>query len=159
MAEVRLQIPGVGEEVNCFFNARCQTFVCNKAREEIRMQIGIEGFWRLERFETAADGEMHECERIYYSITRMVVEVAEKQGPHDYGAFIARFEYKDGRKKVVMRDFKRRASTSDNHESATPGQLLPFGMNATTTEFEVVVADGDNLVLRSDYATLQLTRF
>lgn len=119
----------------------------------------IEGFWRLERFETAADGEMHECERIYYSITRMVVEVAEKQGPHDYGAFIARFEYKDGRKKVVMRDFKRRASTSDNHESATPGQLLPFGMNATTTEFEVVVADGDNLVLRSDYATLQLTRF
>lgn len=119
----------------------------------------IEGFWRLERFETAADGEMHECERIYYSITRIVVEVAEKQGPHGYGAFIARFEYKDGRKKVVMRDFKRRASTSDNHESATPGQLLPFGMNATTTEFEVVVADGDNLVLRSDYATLQLTRF
>ena len=119
----------------------------------------IEGFWRLERFETRADGQIHECERIYYSITRMVVEVAEKQGPHDYGAFIARFEYKDGRKKVVMRDFKRRASTSDNHESATPGQLLPFGMNATTTEFEVVVADGDNLVLRSDYATLQLTRF
>ena len=34
MAEVRLQIPGVGEEVNWFFNARCQTFVCNKAREE-----------------------------------------------------------------------------------------------------------------------------
>ena len=68
-------------------------------------------------------------------------------------------EYKDGRRKVVFRDFKQRANTSDNHQDATVEQLLPFGMNATTTEFEVVVADGDNLVLRSDYATLQLKRF
>lgn len=119
----------------------------------------IEGFWRLERFETTADGQMHECERIYYSITRMVVEVAEKQGPHGYGAFIGRFEYKDGRRKVVMREFKQRANTSDNGVDATVDDLLPFGMNANGTTFEVVVADGDNLVLRSDYATLQLTRF
>lgn len=119
----------------------------------------IEGFWRLERFETAADGQMHECERIFFGITRMVVEVAERQGPNDYGAFVARMEYKDGRRKVVFRDFKQRANTSDNHQDATVEQLLPFGMNATTTEFEVVVADGDNLVLRSDYATLQLKRF
>ena len=119
----------------------------------------IEGFWRLERFETRADGQMHECERMYYSITRMVVEVAEKQGPHGYGAYIARFEYKDGRKKVAMRDFKVRGNTRDTHVDATIEQLLPFGMNATTTEFEVVIADGDNLVLRSDYATLQLKKF
>lgn len=119
----------------------------------------IEGFWRLERFETRADGQMHECERIYYSITRMVVEVAERQGPGGYGAFIGRFEYKDGRKRVVMSDFKQRANTSDNGVSATPEDMLPFGMDAATTEFEVVVTDGDNLVLRSDYATLQLTRF
>ena len=89
----------------------------------------------------------------------MVVEVAERQGPGDYGAFIGRFEYKDGRKHVVMRDFKQRANTSDNGVNATPEDMMPFGMNAATTEFEVVVADGDNLVLRSDYATLQLTRF
>ena len=119
----------------------------------------IEGFWRLERFETRADGQMHECERMYYSITRMVVEVSERQGPNGYDSFVARFEYKDGREKVVMRDFKRRAATSDSHEDATVEELLPFGLGATTTEFEVVVADGDNLVLRSDYATLQLTRF
>ena len=118
-----------------------------------------EGFWRLERFETRADGQMHECERMYYSITRMVVEVSERQGPNGYDSFVARFEYKDGREKVVMRDFKRRAATSDSHEDATVEELLPFGLDATTTEFEVVVADGDNLVLRSDYATLQLTRF
>lgn len=119
----------------------------------------IEGFWRLERFETTADGQMHECERIYYSITRMVVEVSEKQGTHGYGSFIGRFEYKDGRTKVVMSEFKQRANTSDNGVDATVDDMLPFGMNATTTTFDVVVADGDNLVLRSDYATLQLTRF
>lgn len=119
----------------------------------------IEGYWRLERFETRADGQMHECERIYYGITRMVVEVAEKQGPGGYGSFIGRFEYKDGRSKVVMKDFKRRANTSDGGVDATPEDMLPFGMNAATTEFEVVSADGDKLMLRSDYATLQLTRF
>ena len=119
----------------------------------------IEGFWRLERFETRADGQMHECERIYFGITRMVVEVAERQGPGGYGAFVGRVAYKDGRKRVVMSDFKQRHQTSDNGVDATPEDMKPFGMDAATTEFEVVVADGDNLVLRSDYATLQLTRF
>lgn len=119
----------------------------------------VEGFWHLERFETTADGQVHECERIYYSITRMVVEVAEKQGSGGYGAFVGRFEYKDGRKKVVMSEFKKRANTSDSGVDATAEEMLPFGMNAATTEFDVIVADGDNLVLRSDYATLQLTRF
>lgn len=119
----------------------------------------IEGFWKLERFETNADGRMYECRRIYYSITRYVVEVSEKQGPNGYGTFIGRFGYKDGRTKVVMKDFKHRANTSDNGVSATINELKPFGINSLETTFDVVVADGDNLVLRSDYATLQLTRF
>lgn len=119
----------------------------------------IEGFWKLERFETRADGRMHECTRLYYSITRYVVEVSEKQGPNGYGSYIGRFEYEDGETKVVMKDFKQRAATSDNGVDATVDDLLPFGINSVETTFEVVVADGYNLVLRSDYATLQLTRF
>lgn len=119
----------------------------------------IEGFWKLERFETNADGRMHECTRLYYSITRYVVEVSEKQGPNGYGTFIGRFGYKDGETKVVMKDFKQRANTSDNGVSATVDDLKPFGIDSLETTFDVVVADGDNLVLRSDYATLQLTRF
>lgn len=119
----------------------------------------IEGFWKLERFETRADGRMHECERMYYSITRYVVEVAEKQGPHGYGTYIGRFGYKDGETRVVMKDFKQRAYTSDNGIDATVDDLLPFGINSLETTFDVVVAEGDCLVLRSDYATLQLTRF
>lgn len=119
----------------------------------------IEGFWKLERFETRADGRMHECTRLYYSITRYVVEVSEKQGSNGYGSYIGRFGYEDGETKVVMKDFKQRAATSDNGVDATVDDLLPFGINSVETTFEVVVADGDNLVLRSDYATLQLTRF
>ena len=76
-----------------------------------------------------------------------------------YGTYIGRFGYEDGETKVVMKDFKQRAATSDNGVDATVEDLLPFGINSTETTFDVVVADGDNLVLRSDYATLQLTRF
>ena len=75
----------------------------------------IEGFWKLERFETRADGRMHECTRLYYSITRYVVEVSEKQGPNGYGTYIGRFGYEDGETKVVMKDLSRgllRATTA-----------------------------------------------
>lgn len=149
----------MGKMIRAAFMAVFTVIVCCGCEWKDPIDEDIEGFWRLERFETRADGQIHECERIYYSITRMVVEVAEKQGPGGYGSFIGRFEYKDGRKKVVMSDFKQRAATSDNGVDATVDDMLPFGMNATTTEFEVVAADGDNLILRSDYATLQLKRF
>lgn len=133
--------------------------VCQSCEMKEPLDDDVEGFWRLERFETAADGETHECDRIYYSITRYVVEVAERQGSNGYGSYIGRFSYAGGGSKAVMKDFKQRAATSDNGVDATVEQLLPFGMNATETMFEIVVADGDNLVLRSDYAVLWLTRF
>ena len=119
----------------------------------------IEGFWQLEYFETSADGARHDCERMYFGITRYVVEVAEKYGQHNYGSFIGRFTYKDGRTKVAMEDFKHRGNTSDNHVDATVEELLPFGMDATSTTFTVVSATGKRLILKSDYATLYLSKF
>lgn len=119
----------------------------------------IEGFWRLDRFVTLGDGQAHTCERIYYGITRYVVEVAERQGPCGYGGFVGRFGYVDGGSGVSMSDFRQRAATSDNGVPATPDELRPFGMDSTSTTFRVVVADGDRLVLESDYARLELTRF
>lgn len=119
----------------------------------------MEGMWKLESFTTLSDGEIHPCERLYYSITRYVVEVSEKQGSHGYGIFIARFEYGEGRKEVSMTDFKQRQYTSDNGVDATVEDLLPFGMNATSTTFRVKEAKGKKLVLESDYATLYFTKF
>lgn len=119
----------------------------------------IEGYWRLERYVTMADGQVHPCERIFYGITRYVVEVAERQGPGGYGAFVGRFEYVGGSSRVAMKDFRHRASTSDDGRRPRPGELLPFGLNAASTEFRVVVADGSRLVLESDFARLELTAF
>ena len=114
----------MGKIIKLAFMAVFTVMACCGCEWKDPIDEDIEGFWRLERFETHADGQIHECERIYYGITRMVVEVAERQGPGDYGAFIGRFEYKDGRKRVVMRDFKQRANTSDNGVSATPWMPL-----------------------------------
>lgn len=105
----------------------------------------IEGFWKLERFETNADGRMHECTRLYYSITRYVVEVSEKQGPNGYGTFIGRFGYKDGETKVVMKDFKQRANTSDNGVSATVDDLKPFGIDSLETTLMLLLPTATTL--------------
>ena len=48
----------------------------------------IEGQWILKQFTVRETDETVTCERLYYSITRMVTEVAEKQGPNGYGAYI-----------------------------------------------------------------------
>ena len=119
----------------------------------------IEGMWKLEEFVTRQDGVPHPCDRLYYSITRYVVEVAEKQGSHDYGSFVARFAYGEGREELHMQHFKRRRYTSDSGEDATVGQLLPFGMNATSTTFRVKELSRKRMVLESDYATLWLSKF
>ena len=119
----------------------------------------VEGFWYLERFTTLEDGEIHEPERIYYGITRYVVEVSEKQGSQGYGAFIGRFAYGDDGKKVIMSEFKERKTTGDNGKDATLEELKPFGIGALETVFDIVKADGKHLILESDYARLELSRF
>ena len=119
----------------------------------------VEGFWQLERFTTLADGETHEPERIYYGITRYVVEISEKQGPQGYGAFIGRFAYGNDGQEALMSEFKERKKTGDNGKDATEEQLKPFGIGSLETVFRIVEADGKRLVLESDYARLELSRF
>ncbi len=120
----------------------------------------IEGHWKLEQITTLENNVNTPCERIFYSITRMVTEVAEKQGPHHYGSFIARTEYQNNETILVLKDFKRRASTSDNGVPATKEQLMPFGINnPKETKFNVIESTSDRLVLESDYARLILKKF
>lgn len=119
----------------------------------------LEGMWKLESFTTLDDGIGHRCERIYYSITRQVVEVAEKQGENGYGAFIGRLEYLDD-DAVAMSEFKVRAATSDSKKDATDEQMKPFGMdNAGYTLFRIQKLTGKELVLESNYATLTFRKF
>ena len=119
----------------------------------------VEGFWQLERFTTLADGETHEPERIYYGINRYVVEISEKQGSQGYGSFIGRFAYQEDGQEALMSEFKERDKTTDNGKDATVEQLKPFGIGTLETVFRIVKADGKRLVLESDYARLELSRF
>lgn len=133
----------------CFLLGGCQKEAINS---------DMEGHWELLEYKTAADGKVHACERIYYSIQLWVVEISAKQSSTSYKSVIGRFEH-EANGNVRMRDFKGRKGTSDDKKDVTVEELLPYGINALDTEFEVVKADGKNLILKSGYATLTLKRF
>lgn len=120
----------------------------------------IEGQWILKQFTLRETDETVTCERLYYSITRMVTEVAEKQGPNGYGAYIGRTEYRNDETQLVVKDFKVRQSTGDSGENAPVEKLRPFGIdNQEETVFDVVHCNGKTMTLESDYARLELERF
>ena len=120
----------------------------------------IEGQWILKQFTLRETDETVTCERLYYSITRMVTEVAEKQGPNGYGTYIGRTEYRNNETQLVVKDFKVRQSTSDSGEDAPVEKLRHFGIdNQVETVFDVVYCNGKTMTLQSDYARLELEKF
>lgn len=120
----------------------------------------IEGQWILKQFTLRETDETVTCERLYYSITRMVTEVAEKQGPNGYGAYIGRTEYRNDETQLVVKDFKVRYQTTDTGEDAPVEQLRHFGIdNQAETVFDVVHCNGKTMTLQSDYARLELEKF
>lgn len=120
----------------------------------------IEGQWILKQFTLRETDETVTCERLYYSITRMVTEVAEKQGPNGYGTYIGRTEYRNNETQLVVKDFKVRQSTGDSGEDAPVEKLRPFGIdNQAETVFDVVHCNGKTMTLQSDYARLELEKF
>ena len=129
----------------------------------------LEQHWRLEQFTLLAKSEVVCCNRIFFGITHMVTEMAEKQvsdGYQDgeplkgYGAYIARTEYRNEGKVLVLRNFKVRAFTGDTKQDATVEQLLPFGINnPEVSAFKVIELSKGRLVLESEYARLELKKF
>lgn len=118
----------------------------------------IEGHWQLVEYATHTDGNIHKCERIYYSIQLWVVEVAEKGGNLGLQAFSGRYHYDEASNKVYFTDMSTYA-TPENSRPATVEELIPYGLNNVNTELEVLEKGRKKLVLRSDYATLYLKRF
>lgn len=120
----------------------------------------VEGLWILERFTVTETDETVECERLYYSITRMVTEVAEKDGAKGYGAYIGRTEYRNNETQLVVKDFKVRRFTTDTGQNAPVEMLRHFGINnQQETVFDIVTCDGKKMILKSDYAQLELKKF
>lgn len=120
----------------------------------------IEGFWILERFTIIETGEIVKCERLYYGITRMLTEIAEKQGTNGYGTYIGCTEYRNNETQLVLKDFKIRQGTGDNGENAPIDMLKHFGINnQQETIFNIVSCNGKSMTLESDYARLELKKF
>lgn len=129
---------------------------CQKAP----IHANIEGFWKLESFTILETEETVVCERLYYSITRMVTEVSEKEGQNGYGTYIGRTEYRNNGTQLVLKDFKVRANTSDNKEDAPVEKLQHFGLgNQEENVFDIIECNRKTMTLESDYARLELKRF
>lgn len=128
---------------------------CDKAP----IRSDVEGFWRLERYTVLSTDETIECNRLYYSITRLVTEVSDKGG-NGFGAYIARTGYEDSENTLVLSDFKVRGGTADNGEDAPVEGLRNYGINSREeTKFRIIDCNGKTMTLESDYARLELRKF
>lgn len=127
--------------------------------EKAPIRTDVEGFWRLERYTVLSTDETVECNRLYYSITRMVTEVSDKGG-NGFGSYIARTEYEDNENTLVLKDFKIRVGSVDCGENATVEGLRNYGIDSQEeTKFRIVGCDGKTMTLESDYAHLELRKF
>lgn len=127
--------------------------------EKAPIRSDVEGFWRLERYTVVGTNETVECNRLYYSITRLVTEVSDK-GDNGFGAYICRTGYEDNENTLVLRDFKVRAGTSDNGQDAPLEGLRHYGINSQEeTKFRIVHCDGKTMTLESDYSRVELKKF
>ena len=133
-----------------------QLISCEKAH----IRSDVEGFWKLERFTVLSTDETVECQNLYYSITRLVTEVSERNGSNGYGAYISRTGYEEDETVLVLSDFKVRWNTSDNGENAPVEGLRHYGINSQSeTKFQIIHCDGKTMTLLSDYARLELKKF
>lgn len=129
---------------------------CKKAP----INSNIEGMWILKQFTILETNKTVTCQHLYYSITRIVTEVAEKEGTNGYGSYISRTEYRENETQLILKDFKVRASTSDNKQNAPIEALRHFGINnQQETIFNIMHCNGKTMMLRSDYAQLELEKF
>ena len=120
----------------------------------------VEGFWILEKFTILETGETEKCERLFYSITRMLTEISEKQGPSGYGSYIGCTEYRNNETQLILKDFKVKQDTGDNGKNAPIDMLKHFGINnQQETIFNIVFCNGKAMMLESDYARLELKKF
>lgn len=133
-----------------------QLISCEKAP----IRSDVEGFWKLERFTVLSTDETVECENLYYSITRYLTEVSERNGTNGYDAYIGRTGYEDNEKTLLIRDFKIRGGVGDTGENAPVKGLRHYGINSQSeTKFQIIHCDGKTMTLQSDYARLELKKF
>lgn len=128
--------------------------------EKAPVRSDVEGFWKLERFTVLSTGEAVECENLYYSITRYLTEVSERNGVNASDAYIGRTGYEDNEQTLLIKDFKIRRGVGDTGENAPLEGLRHYGINSREeTKFRIIHCNGKTMTLQSDYARLELKKF
>lgn len=133
------------------------TLLCQSCQKE-PLNSDIEGHWQLLEFTTKADGVVHPCERIYYSIQLWVVEVAEKEGPLQVSPFRGRYQYDASTQTIQMTEMSTYA-TPENTRPAEVWELQAYGLNNVNTTFKVLESGKKYMTLESDYAILKFKKF
>ena len=115
----------------------------------------LEGYWKQERIEDRQTGESRACDRLFWALQLGVGEVKDL-GKGGSRVCLCRYEYNEGAATLRLYDFRIRGDQSER-----PGQeqLDVFGIPSEDTTFEVLLLDGDHMVLRSDKSVLHLRSF
>lgn len=121
----------------------------------------VQGFWMLKEFTTLEDGEVHKCDRLFYSIGRLVTELREKQGSNGYGHYVGITEFRNNNRVLVIKELiDHEKSTADIAVPAPVEDLRHYGINSQEeTVFDIVFCNGKRMTLQSDYAVLELVKF
>lgn len=124
------------------------------------MNGALDGQWQLLTVETRADGVVtdRKDEQLFFRFQLQLLMLTDLGG-NGYGTYVGRMTYDQEAQIVQTQEMNVRTNTGDSGIAATAKQLAPFGLDNGTTRFEVVKADGDHLILESDYARLTLRKF
>lgn len=133
-------------------------FILSSCKKE-PINRDIEGFWKLTEFTTTSDEKVHPCERIYYSIQLQIAELSEKGGSLGLPTLKGLYRYDEAQNRITINQLYYQSGGTGDFSTPDTDMLNGYGLNSANTEFEVIKADGKNLVIRSDYATLTLRRF
>lgn len=119
------------------------------------MNGNLDGNWQLMKIENRTTGETENCHRLYWAIQLWVIELTDK-GDNHFGNYIGRFVYDKDNNTIRIRDFRLR---SDESKQASEDQLSHFGIHSSDATFDVVKANGKELILQSEVAVLYFRSF
>lgn len=129
--------------------------MCLSCTGKAPMNGNLDGNWQLMRIEDRTTGETENCHRLYWAIQLWVIELTDK-GDNHFGNYIGRFVYDKDNNAIVISDFRLR---SDENKLATEDQLIHYGIPSSDATFDVVKANGKELILQSETAILYFRSF
>lgn len=97
----------------------------------------LDGMWQLRHIEYE-NGDTGQLDNLYFSFQKHIINVRQLQSGSHFGTF----KYIDDSLHVCF-----------NHTTAE--EMKKYGMNDTIQHFRVEKADGNRLVLKSNYARLE----